>query len=253
MKIIYVDNQSGFYGSGQTLVLVFNVLAILTFAGVIVLTLAAKDSQTARLRGGRWLEVFSILLGCAVLFVSVGALLTAMAIDSSAPVVNELPKWMLLIEHTLGVLSGVALLYLAFFLLSGAKHGKAKGTASLVIVLWQTFLIIERFISFQQVTTVSDQFFETLHMVCFLLFLLYHTRCAAGLNTSRPACVRRSLLTAVFGLPLAVGQLAAVAVFGTGISGPSVVRSIVILASSLYAVCFAVHISSMPEEISQNA
>ena len=249
LKILYVDNQSGFYNSGEFVTLIFNILTILTVAGVIILTLIVKDQQPAKIRGGKWLELFSIILGIAILFVSIGALIKTMAIDTSLPVVNALPQWILLIEHFLGILSGMAFLYLAFFMHSGAKAGSLKGISSLTVVLWQAFMVIERFISFQQVTTVSDQLFETLFMVLFILFMLYHTKCAGDIAANRSACIRRALLTAVFGITVSVGQLAATGVFGSAITGPSIERSIVILASSVYAVCFALNIAANTEEV----
>ena len=72
-------------------------------------------------------------------------------------------------------------------------------------------------------------------MVSATLFLLAHTRCVANIPLSRRACVTRGFLTALFGFPLAAGQLAAAAVLGDAGMGPALPRLAVISAVSLYA------------------
>ena len=106
---------------------------------------------------------------------------------------------------------------------------------ALIPVLWQTLNMVDRFFGFRQVSTASDQTLEVLFLVSATLFLLAHTRCVANIPLSRRACVTRGFLTALFGFPLAAGQLAAAAVLGDAGMGPPLPRLAVISAVSLYA------------------
>jgi hypothetical protein len=85
LKILFVDTSNGFYFSGEIFVIIFNVLLLLTGGGVVILSLFKKDSQSAVLHGDRFLEFFSILLGISILFVSIGAFISALSIDPRAP------------------------------------------------------------------------------------------------------------------------------------------------------------------------
>ena len=108
--------------------------------------------------------------------------------------------------------------------------------AALIPAIWQTIAMVDRFISFREVSTASDQLIETLYLVCATLFLLANARCLAGMAKSRRRCVIWGLLASHLGLVLAAGQLSATVVLGSDISGPPLLQNLLILAFSIYAV-----------------
>lgn len=238
MKILLVDTQTGFYLGASWLVFLFNVLLAAAAAG-LVWTARRESCGEKELRGGRWLELAACAMAAVVLLSSLLAFFEALRMDPNAQVINALPRWLLLTEHTMGLLSGVVMFYAAFSFLSGACRSGAQGMLLLIPALWQSLSLVQRFISFRQVNTASDQLLETLFLVSATLFLLSHSRCVAGMTAKSGSCVARALLTALFGIVLCAGQLAGTAVLGAEISGPSPMRVAVVLATSLYALCFA--------------
>jgi hypothetical protein len=239
LKVLFIDTQTGFYFGGRPLVLLFDALLAVAAAGIVLTAWREPDDGRGQLRGGRWLELTAGAMGAAVLVSSALSFGEALRIDPGVAVINALPRWILLLEHALGLLSGVVLFYLAFSCLSGACRSGFQGMLLLILVLWQTLSLVQRFISFRQVNTASDQLLETLFMVSATLFLLSHARCVARFGAGRKSCLLRALLTGLFGVVLCAGQLAAVAVLGSGIAGPSGMRMAVIAATSLYALSFA--------------
>ncbi len=218
------------------LVYSFGVLSLLTVLGVTVITLRADGTDTVTLRGNRPLELAAAVLGATVVATSVPKLLAAMAIDPTEPVINRLPSWLLVVENILGITAGIAFLYLAFCFYSGFKRSGLQGMLALPMVIWQAISMVERYISFRQVNTASDQFIETMYLVLATLFLLANTRCMAGIPKSRRICVLWGLLLSHFGLVLIVGQFAGMAVLGGDISGPPVLQMLTIAALTLYAL-----------------
>jgi hypothetical protein len=236
LKTLYIDTQSGFYLGGSALVYSFGVLLLLTTLAVTVSTLRADSADTVTLRGNRPLEVAAAVLGVTVAATSVPKLMAALAIDPTEPVINRLPAWLLVVENILGMMAGVGFLYLAFCFYSGFKRSGLQGMLALPMVIWQAISMVERYISFRQVNTASDQFIETMYLVFATLFLLANTRCMAGIPKSRKICVIWGLLASHFGLVLIVGQLAGIAVLGSDISGPPVLQILTIAALTLYAL-----------------
>lgn len=218
------------------LVYSFRVLSLLTVLGVTVITLRADGTDTVTLRGNRPLELAAAVLGATVVATSVPKLLAALAIDPTEPVINRLPSWLLVVENILGITAGIAFLYLAFCFYSGFKRSGFQGMLALPMVIWQAISMVERYISFRQVNTASDQFIETMYLVLATLFLLANTRCMAGMPKSRRICVLWGLLASHFGLVLIVGQFAGMAVLGGDISGPPVIQMLAIAALTLYAL-----------------
>ena len=221
----------------------FAAVVLLTVLAVTVSTLRADGADATMLRGNRPLELSAAVLGATIAVTSVPKLMAALAIDPAEPVINRLPGWLLIIENIFGLAAGAAFLYLAFCFYSGFQRSGLQGLLALPMVIWQAISMVERYISFRQVNTVSDQFLETMFLVFATLFLLANTRCMAGIPKSRRICVLWGLLTAHFGLVLTVGQLAATMVLGSDISGPPVLQMLIISALTLYA--FAVSFSLM--------
>ena len=120
--------------------------------------------------------------------------------------------------------------------------------AALIPAIWHTIAMVDRFISFREVSTASDQLIETLYLVCATLFLLANSRCLAGMAKSRRRCVIWGLLASHFGLVLAAGQIAAVVVLGSDISGPPMLQNILILAFSVYAVSLSASLALSTNE-----
>ncbi len=236
LKILYVDTGTGFYLGGNVLIYGFAAAMALTVLAVTISTLRENGTDAAMLRGNRPLEITATVLGAVIAGTSVPKLMAALAIDPSEPVINRLPAWLLVVENLTGLAAGAAFLYLAFCFYSGFKRSGLQGMLALPMVVWQAISMVERYISFQQVNTVSDQFIETMYLVFATLFLLANTRCMAGMPKSRKICVLWGLLTAHFGLVLIAGQLASMTVLGGDISGPPVLQILIIAALSLYAL-----------------
>ncbi len=236
LKILYIDIESGFYLGGAILVYGFAAVMLLTVLAVTVSTLKASGADAAILRGNRPLELAAALLGATIAATSLPKLIQTLAIDRAEPVINRLPVWLLLLENIFGLAAGAAFLYLAFCFYSGFKRSGAQGLLALPMVIWQAISMVERYISFRQVNTVSDQFIEAMHLVFATLFLLANARCVAGIPKSRRLCVLWGLLAAHFGLVLIAGQLGGRMVLGGDISGPPALQLLVIAALSLYAL-----------------
>ena len=236
LKILYIDTESGFYLGGGPLVYSFAAVMLLTVLAVSVSALKANGADTAVLRGNRPLELAAALLGATLAAVSVPKLMQALAIDPAEPVINRLPAWLLVLENIFGLAAGAAFLYLAFCFYSGFQRSGLQGMLALPMVIWQAVSMVERYISFRQVNTVSDQFIETMYLVFVTLFLLANARCVAGTPKSRRVCVLWGLLAAHFGLVLIAGQMGGMTVLGGDISGPPVLQMLIIAAMALYAL-----------------
>lgn len=249
LKILYIDIETGFYLNGVVLAFIFAAVMLVTSVAVTFSSVRVKDTITVKLRGNRLLEISAVVLGVIIAATSVPKLMESLAIDSSKPVINSLPAWMLIAENILGICSGAALLYLAFCFLSGAQRSGTQGILALLPVVWQAISMVERYISFRQVNTVSDQFIETMYLIFATLFLLSHTRCLAGMAKSRRNCILWGLLAAHFGLVLISGQMAAVVVLGNEVSGPPLKQMIIIAAMSIYAIVVSVSLASYEKEL----
>lgn len=236
VKILLVDTVTGFYGGSPLLPLALAAVMAAGVFGIVFFAIREKDESSGTLKGNRYLEVTTAAYGIAIGAVSVPRLIEALKIDPEEPVVNRLPGWLMQIEHFLGILSGIILLYITFCLLSGAKRSSSQGLVALIPVIWHTIAMVDRFISFREVSTVSDQFIETMYLVCATMFLLANARCLAATAKSAKRCVIWGLLTAHFGLVLAAGQAAAVVVLGSEISGPPALQNALIAVTSCYAI-----------------
>lgn len=234
LKVLYIDTESGFYLGGGPLVYGFAAVMLLTVLAVSLSTLKANGADAAVLRGNRPLELAAALLGATIAATSVPKLMQALAIDPAEPVINRLPAWLLVLENIFGLAAGAAFLYLAFCFYSGFQRSGLQGMLALPMVIWQAISMVERYISFRQVNTVSDQFLETMHLVFATLFLLANARCVAGTPKSRRICVLWGLLSAHFGLVLIAGQMGGMTVLGGDISGPPVLQMLIIAALVLY-------------------
>lgn len=239
VKILFVDTETGFYIGSRVMPLLLAGIMMIGVAGIAFFALREKDETDGRLRGNRYLEVTSAALGIAIAGVSALRLPEILAIDPEEPVINRLPTWLLKAESILGIASGVLLLYITFCLLSGAQRSGFQGIVALVPVIWHSIHMVDRFISFREVSTVSDQFIETMYLVCATMFLLANARCLAATAKSGKRCVLWGLLTAHFGIVLTVGQICAIAVLGSDISGPDALQNALMLVLSCYAVTVA--------------
>lgn len=240
LKVLYVDTETGFYIGGGLLVYILPLIMVLGIAGIAFFAFSEKVDTDGKLKGNRFIEITLTLLGITVAAVSALELPGVLSLVAEGEqLINQLPAWLQLVEQILGLISGVVLVYIAFCLLSGAKRSGAHGIVALIPVVWHTIAMVDRFISFREVSTVSDQLIETLYLVCATLFFLANARCLADIAKSRRACVIWGLLASHFGLVLAAGQSAAIVVLGNGISGPPLMQNILIIAFSAYALSIA--------------
>lgn len=237
LKVLFIDIDTGFYLGGMPLAYLCDALTFITVVGVVVLLWRkAPGVQPPSLqRGNRLLELSAALLGVVLLVSSALQIPAALSIRGRQ-IVNHLPAGLLLLEHGLGILGGAAMLFVAFCLFSGAARGGMHGTLALLPVLWQAINMVEHYISFRQVNTVSDQLLETLFLVSATLFFLAQSRCIAGFDGRERSCIWFGLFTALFGFATAAGQAAALAVLGASVAGPTPLRLAVIGATSLYAL-----------------
>lgn len=235
VKALFVDTVTGFY-IDSLLPTVFSVMMAAGAAAIAFFTLSEKDESSGVLRGNRYLELTTAAYGIAVVAVSVPRLLEALKIDLDEPVVNRLPGRLVQIEHILGILSGIAFIYITSCLLSGAKRSASQGIVALLPVIWQTIAMIDRFISFREVSTASDQLIETLFLVCATLFLLANARCLAATAKSAKRCILWGLLSAYFGIVLVAGQGFAMMMLGSDISGPSALQNLLTVVTACYAI-----------------
>lgn|GEM_PF-1324620 len=249
LKVLYVDTDTGFYLGGGLLVWLLPAVMLFGVAGIVFFAFSEKIDTDGKLKGNRFNEITLTLLGVAVAAVSVLRLPYVLSLMSEGePLINQLPAWLQLTEQILGIISGAVLLYIAFCLLSGAKRSGTHGIVALIPAVWHTIAMIDRFISFREVSTASDQLIETLYLVCATLFFLANARCLADIAKSRRACVIWGLLASHFGLVLAAGQSAAVVVLGNEISGPPMPQNLLIIAFSAYALSIAASLALSPAE-----
>ena len=242
LKILFISPETGFLDGAPLLPWSFRLL-LCGFAVVAVFTvLRTADIGISCLRGNRVLEISGVL--CAVMIFCVGVL-GLLALRNPDTSVNVLPRWLRVLCHVLALASGAVLVWLSVASLSGANHTETAGIAALVPAVWQALYLVNRFISFREVTTVSDHLLETLFWICALLFWMAHARCIAGTVPNRRRAVLFALLCALFGVPAAIGQLAALSVFGT-CTGPEVSVCVLMLLTSIYAVCFALSAAASP-------
>ncbi len=243
LKLLQIDPATGFYEGAPLLPWLFGGLTAAVAALIVFSALTEPDRGMRVLRGGRLLEVMGFLLGLALLFVSV---LMLLQLPGDTRAFNVLPRWMRLAEYVLGVLSGIALLVAAA--LSGdPSKASRKGMLSLFVCLWQVPFLLERFISFRQVATVSDQLLETLFWTCTLVFWTNHARCIAGEGASRRRTVALALVAPVFGVPCAVGRLAAL-FLGAGEEAGALLPAALMLIVSIYEAVFAFYCAHSPSE-----
>jgi hypothetical protein len=250
LKVFFLDRDTGFYEGAPLPKFAFAVLLLLSLAACLLFTMRERDPGMAGLRGNRLLEAAGLLFGVALIGVSVLRLVAILKEPAPANEVNVLPVFLREIEHLLGIVSGVVLLWLAVSTASGAARDEKNGIAALIPVLWQALYLIDRFISFRQVSTVSDQLLETMFWLCGLLLWLAHARCMADCEPSRRRIVLLSSFALLFGVPLGVAQAVALVALGD-VSGPGVGDVVLILASCLYfaaLLCAALHSPAISPE-----
>jgi len=233
LKLLLIDTETGFYTGAPLLPWVFAGLTALAALLTGIAALRAEDPGMPILRSRRPLEAAGFLAAAAIVCISV---LQWIALPAEQHVFNVLPKWLRMIEYGLGIASGV---FLALIVLwsSLSESAERRGILALGIVCWQALFLIERFISFRQVATVSDQMLEALFWTGMLLFWLAYARCVAGVGANRRRAVALALVCVLLGMPLAAGQIAALAALGAS-GGPSAPMAALILVMCAYLLCF---------------
>jgi len=243
LKLLFIDPDTGFYQGAPLLPWLFGGVTALAVLLTVFGAASERDAGMRVLRGTCVLEAIGFLLGLALIAVSVMMLIR---LPGETRIYNVLPRWMRAAEYILGILTGLALML--FAALSGdAGRALHKGSLALLICLWQALYLLERFVSFRQVGTASDQMLETLFWTATLVFWTNHARCIAGEGASRRRTVALALAAALFGVPCAVGQLAAA--FLAHAQGDGVILSAALmLAVALYEIVFAVVCAHSPSE-----
>jgi hypothetical protein len=237
LKTLFIDLDSGFYEGNPLWNNLFAIGIVLAAGGIVLTALLTKDVTTRTPRGNRLMEAATFGLGIVLLGTGLIRLLTERQSTTSSFAFHLLPGWLSVSEQILCVLSGVALILIAFVMWSGARSKEATGLLALIPAVWQTFLLVERFVSFRQVLTVSDQLLETLYLLSACLFFLFYARSLLQIVAGSQSLVAAALLTALFGFVSAVGQYAGMAV-AKDASGPSPLLLPMMLTVSSYALIF---------------
>ena len=236
LKVLAIDTVTGFYNGAPLPGALFTGIFLLSAALIVWYALREPDTGMSALRGNRSLEIAGAMLGLVLIAVS-AVRLYALLTSPSGEEVNVLPRGLRDLEHLLGIGSGGVLLWLAASSVSGAERSEKNGCAALIIVLWQALFLIDRFISFRQAATVSDQLLETLFLLSALLFWLAHSRCMADCQPSRRRVMLFGMLAILLGIPLAFAQAAALAILGE-VSGPGAGDIALISLSCVYFAAF---------------
>ena len=237
LKTLFIDLNSGFYEGNPLWNNLFAVGIALSACGIALTALLTKNGALSTPRGNRLMEAATFGLGAVLLGTGLIRLLTEKQSADSSFAFHLLPGWLVVFEQVLCVLSGVSLILIALVMWSGARSKEAAGVLALVPSVWQTFLLVERFVTFRQVLTVSDQLLETLYLLSACLFFLFYARSLLQIVTGSQGLVAAALLTALFGFVLAFGQYAGMAV-AKDASGPSFLLLPMMLTVSSYALLF---------------
>lgn len=238
LKLLFIDTTTGFYSGGSILPTVYTVVTVVSLAAVLFSVKREKDAGMDSLRGNRALEIAGEVFGVITVIVSALSLVKLFSEPFTLIEINVLPRPMRLVCYVLGVISGAVLLWTSMSSVSGARKLKKAGTYSLFICVWHALYLVDRFMTFREVSTVSDQLLETLYLLCSVYFWLGHAKCIAESEPPRKRVILSALSSAILGVPLAAGQLAAVLVFGD-VSGPSLSQTVIIAAGCVYFVLFA--------------
>ena len=243
LKLLLIDPATGFYEGAPLLPWAFSAVTVLSVLMIAYASWRESDPGMRVLRGSRTLEIAGFLLGLVILGVGV---LLLLSLPGDTRVYNVLPRWMRAAEYVFAAAAGISLLWIAA--LSGdSSKASRKGCLSLLVCLWQALYLLERFMSFRQVATVSDQLLETLFWTASLVFWTHHARCLAGEGASRRRTVALGLAAPVFGIPCAVGRLAAL-FFTGGEEEGTLPACILMLAVALYEAIFAAVCAHSPSE-----
>ena len=173
LKTLFIDLDTGFYEGNPLWNNLFVFGVALSVCGIVLTALLTKNGTLRTPRGNRLMEASTFGLGSVLFGTGLIRLLTEQQSAASSFAFHLLPGWLVVFEQVLCVLSGVSLVLIAFVMWSGARSNEAAGILALIPAVWQTFLLVERFVTFRQVLTVSDQLLETLYLLSACLFFLF--------------------------------------------------------------------------------
>jgi len=238
LKLLFIDTTTGFYSGGGVLPVLYTAVAVFTIAGAALLIKRENDPGMSSFRGNGILEITGIALGIVLIGVNGLHLARLLSEPFVLMEVNVMPRPLRLVCYTAGVISGALLAWIAATSLSGVRRNNIAGYASLVISVWHSLYMIDRFITFRQASTVSDQFIETVYMLFATFFWLAHAKCIAGVDMQRKRVVLCAAGAVVLGIPLVAGQFFASVILGA-VSGPAFTEILLIAASCVYFAVFA--------------
>lgn len=247
LKSLFIHSETGFYEGNPLWYELFAICVAVAVVGIAATAMLTKTPISKVLRGNRVMEVSTFGLGVVLIFTGFVRLVGAQS-GGNFMTVGLSPTWLLLFECIFCMISGICLIFVAFFMWSGARARDAAGMLALVPAVWQTLLLVERFVSFRQVLTVSDQLLETLYLLSASLFFLFYARSLLQIKPGSHSLVASALLTALFGYMLALGQYAGMAVVGD-MAGPPAALLPMVLSVSSYALLFVYRIlRAVPED-----
>ncbi len=139
---------------------------------------------------------------------------------------------MALLFHLAGAASGFLFLYIGISLNGDTRNRPINGIALLLMLLWQTYILLTTFMSYTAIHSVSDQLLTTLMLIFLLPFLLGHGRILSG--TSLEKGIRQA---AVYGLPFSLLALTESAgTIAAAVAGRSLAISISLPAAIFYLI-----------------
>lgn len=232
-KSLFVDTETGLYQNGGGFPFLFFLLLAALLGGLAWQFRRPKVEPVVAFKGNRAVEVLSIAVAPVVGLHGIFTLRFA-AIVSQDELLNRLGKPFLLAEGLLGIASACFFCYLAFLCFSGARRSSRQGLLAFLPVLWLLLVLLDRFLSFQQVATASDQWMETFFWVAAVLFFLAQVRLLADIGAQPRRVVGFGLAMVVLGLPLTVGQGVSLLLLGELQHGPNPLLTLLIALLTAY-------------------
>lgn len=241
LKLNYMDTLTGFYSGGDLSVLIFNVL--LASAPVIMFAsnrLKRADDDYPLDATSRPLMVLSLLTGAVMIAFAVVGAPESQLHQNYSELFCTIRDGVILV---LGVISGLAFLYLGF----GGVFGRKKVPAGLLIAVpavWQIVMLVLRYNYYTTVISISDHLLLVLFMIFNSLFLLgmARTLCMQMRKDGRNYAIPSGLCSSLCGFLLVLPNYAYMGVnlkpMPVGLLG--LFESAYILIMSLYALIFVI-------------
>lgn len=213
-KAIFIDPATGFCEGNALLTYIFYFGLVYAAAAIFFAALGAARGKTQTLKANRFTEFSVAALGASLVAAGFVRLFDIqIRVGMQNPFVL-LPPWLDRLEQLLGIAAGISLILTALIIWSGSRAGQTARILALVPAIWQTFLLVERFITFRQVLTVSDQLLETLFLASACFFFVNYAGCIIFKGSVDARLVSSALWSCLLGIVMTAGRYAAMPITG---------------------------------------